>query len=431
MRAERRHPGPDDIAEPRRLLEEIKMDAIGLLRELGALALAGSVAVLLVVLASGPLRRRCGAGAAYALWWCVPLVMLAVLLPARTVRVPVASTPMLPSSEAAPVAALAELSATAQAGIGWAGWLLAAWAVVAAGVLLAGLHVQRRFEASLGTLRRRDDGVYESDAVEGLPAVVGWRPRIVLPADFTSRYSPREQALVLAHERVHLARGDLRINAVAGLLCATQWFNPLAWWALRRFRVAQELACDAAVLAAAPGQRRSYGEALLKTSVISPSVPLACRWPGTHPLKERLKMLEAGLPSRTRRSAGRVAVAGFVLACSAGAWAMQAPREVEAVQAHEVRPERANVEEGVHLAQGRDDHVSASVNWEGDRILAELARATDRTLEIEAGVTGWRAVVLQLESVPATHVAMIVQDSMPGVRVEIDDSAIRVFQAAQ
>lgn len=409
------------------------MDAIELLRELGALTLAGSIAVLLVVLVSGPLRRRCGAGAAYALWWCVPLAMLAVLLPARTVEVPVAVMPMLPSLAATPVAGLAELpaAAAAQAGIGWAGWALVAWALVATGVLLAGLRVQRRFEASLGTLRRREDGLYESDAIEGLPAVVGWRPRIVLAADFASRYSPREQALVLAHERTHLARGDLWINALAGLLCAIQWFNPLAWWALRRFRVAQELACDAAVLAAVPGQRRSYGEALLKTSVISSPAPLACRWPGTHPLKERLKMLEAGLPSRTRRSIGRVAVAGFVLACSAGAWAMQAPQEVEAVQAPQVQPERANVTEGVHAAPDRDGYVSASVNWEGDRILRELARATGRTLEIDEGVTGWVAITLQLESVPETHVAMIVEDSTPGVRIEMDDDVIRVFQAAE
>lgn len=404
------------------------MEATEFLRALAGSCLAGSAAALAVILASRPLRRRCGAGAAYALWWCVPLAMLAVLLPARTVEVRLTVFARLPAA-ATPAAAEIPAAAAAQAGAGWAWWALAAWAVVATGVLLAGLAAQRRFEASLGALRRRGDGLYESDAIEGLPAVVGWRPRIVLPVDFATRYSPREQQLVLAHERVHLARGDLWVNALAGLLCALQWFNPLAWWALRRFRVAQELACDAAVLAQAPGQRRSYGEALLKTNAISMPAPLACRWPGTHPLKERLKMLESKIPGRARRVSGQVLAAGFVLACSTVAWAMQAPREIQAAQTHDVQPERANVEEGVHPVAGGADRVSVSVNWPGDRVLGELARVTGRTLDIDEGVAGWTPVTLQLVSVPASTVAGIVQDTNPGVRISMDERAIRVSSA--
>ncbi|MGD3580303.1 M56 family metallopeptidase, partial [Xanthomonas citri pv. citri] len=42
------------------------------------------------------------------------------------------------------------------------------------------------------------------------PVSVGlWRPRIVLPMDFDTRYSAAERTLILAHERLHLRRGDL------------------------------------------------------------------------------------------------------------------------------------------------------------------------------------------------------------------------------
>mgnify|MGYP000087070976 CR=1 FL=1 len=46
------------------------------------------------------------------------------------------------------------------------------------------------------------------------PAVVGvLKPRIVTPDDFTGLYTPREQLVVLAHERTHIARHDARANA--------------------------------------------------------------------------------------------------------------------------------------------------------------------------------------------------------------------------
>jgi beta-lactamase regulating signal transducer with metallopeptidase domain len=51
--------------------------------------LATSVAALLVLGLRGPVRHAFGAGAAYGLWATVPLMLLAVLLPAAIV-------PMLP-----------------------------------------------------------------------------------------------------------------------------------------------------------------------------------------------------------------------------------------------------------------------------------------------------------------------------------------------
>src|SRR3546814_498383 len=112
--------------------------------------------------------------------------------------------------------------------------------------------VQRRFHRSLGALRVDGNGLLRAGSSTGLPAVVGLRARIVLPADFDVRYSADERALILAHERTHRARGDVAGNALMAALRCVYWFNPLLWIAADRFRRDQELACDATVVARHP-----------------------------------------------------------------------------------------------------------------------------------------------------------------------------------
>ncbi|BDX04723.1 M56 family metallopeptidase [Planctobacterium marinum] len=72
-------------------------------------------------------------------------------------------------------------------------------------------------------------------------------PKLILPVGFASQ-PEKMQTLMLRHELVHLARGDLLWNALAVALLTMFWFNPLSWVAYRCFRQSQELACDARVL---------------------------------------------------------------------------------------------------------------------------------------------------------------------------------------
>ena len=83
------------------------------------------------------------------------------------------------------------------------------------------------------------------------PAVL-WAPRslVLLPADFLRRFDRRPARTDAG------ARGDPPAPAatrcgrlLAELACAVLWFHPLAWLALPRFRLDQELACDERVLA--------------------------------------------------------------------------------------------------------------------------------------------------------------------------------------
>ncbi len=51
------------------------------------------------------------------------------------------------------------------------------------------------------------------------------------------------------HELVHVSRLDWPLRIVARLARTAYWFNPLAWWAVRRLDLEQELACDEEVVA--------------------------------------------------------------------------------------------------------------------------------------------------------------------------------------
>ncbi|WP_096035639.1 TonB family protein, partial [Xanthomonas citri] len=178
-----------------------------------------------------------------------------------------------------------------------------------------------------GVLHALDGELWAATRDVGLPVSVGlWRPRIVLPMDFDTRYSAAERTLILAHERLHLRRGDLYANLLAALLLCIGWCNPLMHLAWRAFRLDQELACDAQVLTRYPGKRRSYATAILKTHCGAGWTPTACRWNAPHALTQRVAALlkPAVEMPRARRNL-RVVVAMAVMV-SGACWAFQPAR---------------------------------------------------------------------------------------------------------
>jgi HEAT repeat protein/beta-lactamase regulating signal transducer with metallopeptidase domain len=91
--------------------------------------------------------------------------------------------------------------------------------------------------------------VVESHAVT-MPMVCGvWRPLIVMPQSATQWTEERRRVVVL-HELAHIKRRDCLTQALAHIVCAVYWFNPIVWVAARRLRAERERACDDFVLAA-------------------------------------------------------------------------------------------------------------------------------------------------------------------------------------
>lgn len=362
---------------------------------------AMSLGLLLVLGLRLPLRRAFGAAIGYAAWALVPLAMIAVLLPSAVRTLPLAAAGAGMSSMPPP------MQVAAPAGFDPMPWLLALWAVGA--MVMAGTvwRQQRRFQRALGRIERRDDGLYQAEAILGLPAAFGLlRPRIVVQRDFDTRYSAEQQALIRTHERSHIRRGDLHANALVAWLRCVYWFNPLLHYAARRFRHDQELACDLRVLARHPRSRRSYGEAMLKTLLAANPSPLACHWAQAHPLKERILMLKQPLPAAKRVATGAAVLAVLAMASGFGVWAGQpadAPK-TESVYLHSVpgepmislaatdeRPRevarRIASQAGLVLAnpQALDDS-GKGVTLQVDRIPARSA------LELVAGSSGMKPV---------------------------------------
>ena len=73
------------------------------------------------------------------------------------------------------------------------------------------------------------------------------KSRLFLPADVDQWTFDRLNA-VLLHEMIHLSRLDTTWFWIASLARAVNWFNPMAWYAVRRLRVECERACDDHVL---------------------------------------------------------------------------------------------------------------------------------------------------------------------------------------
>ncbi|MDR7268586.1 beta-lactamase regulating signal transducer with metallopeptidase domain [Pelomonas saccharophila] len=300
-------------------------------------ALLLSAAVLLLWALHRPLLRL-GASAAYASWLLLPLLLLTPALP-RPGR-----EPLQRALQAATNADMTELPAVVAPATDHAALWLVLW-LAGAAVVVA---VQARRQWQLGRFGERLPAGRS-------PALVGLlRPHVALPADFEQRFSAAERELILAHEQVHRERGDNLWNLLACALTALHWWNPLAWWAARRMQADQELACDAAVLARYPGSRPTYTQALMTAHHLMPArAPLASRWGSSHPLVERITMLNRSRTLPRRRAA---ALALALLGVAGLAYAAQTPPQAasatQAAQPQKVEI-RLNVTSGAFKAAPR------------------------------------------------------------------------------
>lgn len=286
-----------------------------------------SAAVLLVALLRPLLLRSLGARTTYVAWLLVPLLMASPLLP---------RPPLLDAAQLAPFAAPAAVRvAIAQAlpnaqplsaapAAGATTWPCFAWAAGALLTALIQIALQRRYVAGL---HRGSDGRWLAPAGAS-PAVVGvWPQHLVLPQDFEQRFDGLARRLVLAHEAVHARRRDNAWNLLAATLLCLQWFNPLAWWAWLRLRDDQELACDAAVLAAetGPAPLAAYAQAMLAAHPAGWQPALASGWAARHPLVQRVHML-----ARHRTASGWRHLGGVLLVLGLGSGAALLARAAQA-----------------------------------------------------------------------------------------------------
>ena len=293
------------------------------------LNLAAAGAIFAVLAIRPRVRRHFGLAIAYRVWLCVPIAAVTALFPAA------AATRIVPPGDGPhfdPLYIASQGLTNAPAPM-----LLGLW--LGGALLAAGLIAlwQLRF---LEMARRGLAG----------PAVAGvFAPRVIMPADAATLYSPEEHALIRAHERTHIERGDPRTNGLIALAQCLCWFNPIVHLGAREARLDQELACDAMVLAHRPTEKRRYAETLLKTQIGAIAAPLGCHWlarSAPHPLEQRIAALRCPAPDFKRQDLGAFVMAGVIALAAFGAWRAQPSSTPEGVP-----PEYIAVVREVHHMQ--------------------------------------------------------------------------------
>ena len=147
------------------------------------------------------------------------------------------------------------------------------------------------------------------------PTVVGvLRPRVVLPA-WVRGVGASEQELILTHEEEHIRAGDARLRFLMALpLLAFPW-NPALWLQRHRLRLAIELDCDRRVMHRMPGQRRTYGDLLLRIGARRNGLhhlAIVSLAEGRSQLERRIRGLVARVP-RARRVQGALLALGVAI----------------------------------------------------------------------------------------------------------------------
>ncbi len=148
---------------------------------------------------------------------------------------------------------------------------------------------------------------------------VWFRPCIVIPEALAAHRSGNELEPLLAHELIHVRRGDVLIGMLQVAVQCLWWFHPLVWWANRRIVCECERCCDEEVVAGLACRPVSYARTLVEVLEMKRQL----RWPATLPgarrfeiTRQRLEriMVDNGrFQKRTPRCYGLVAVAAALV----------------------------------------------------------------------------------------------------------------------
>ncbi|MCR8846395.1 M48 family metalloprotease [Paenibacillus sp. SC116] len=149
------------------------------------------------------------------------------------------------------------------------------------------------------------------------PALFGFiRPRIILNQAVIDSLSSAQLPFVFLHELAHLKRKDVLVNACMYAMLILHWFNPILWYAYKRMREDQEMACDSLALSYIQEEQKfEYGHTII--SLLQPRPfrlsNLTQLSGNKKELKKRILTIANYKPSNRRSVVGVIAL---VLICS-------------------------------------------------------------------------------------------------------------------
>ena len=280
-----------------------------------------SMLMLLALLVRRPVARHFGPSVAYALW-LIPATR--VLMPSLegapaptlesgtalpdTVRDAILAGIVTPENTASATSQMASTPSVDYAVLGLTLWLGGATLFFIIQMIRYASMRDELLSEATEIAHINGVSVVASDQVAGPLAFGLFKRYIAVPQDFTKSYSAEERELAIAHEMAHHRSGDLFANLAAFILLCLSWFNPVAWLSWSAFRVDQEAACDARVLAGKDTQDRViYGRVLARTAFDGvPAFATALNSPKT--IIERLRRLNMKNASTKRRLFGKIGI---------------------------------------------------------------------------------------------------------------------------
>lgn len=351
------------------------------------LQIGGTKLIFSIVLACGVwvVHRRVGRCAvSYPLWL---LVLIALLAPA------VVALPVFPAVGSG----VAGASGMSPGGVGALIVLLwmAGTAALLGWTLLRALRFQRSLRQAAWVappdLQRQAAEIGRNMGMTRIPEVhttsarvspmvwwTGGKVRVLVPRFLLDALDRDEVRAVLAHELAHARRRDYLVRWLEWLACSVFWWNPVAWWARRQLRAAEEWCCDALGVAALKSGPRIYARSLLRAielmsqarTVRAPAFASAAdRGSNPRTLRRRLEMImtpkTAAPAPRRLRVATWIAVVcvlpfGTLYCGSADEPEGAVPAEDEA----DAPP--------TPLAWSNEDFLNAEMAELADRMLAEI-----------------------------------------------------------
>ena len=298
-----------------------------LILQIGASKLV--ISVVLAGTAWAVQRRARRPAVSYALWLLTlaalvmpPLVSIPLLAPMAGGVVSPASDAFSTVAQAPPLGGVhAHLGAVVgKPAVVWL-WLFGTVAVLA-GTLTRTARFRRRMTVAAQIVspevQRLADEIGASLGLRRIPAVhtthahispmVWWTfgpVRVLVPSTLLAALSKDELRCILAHELAHVRRRDHLVRWLEWLACAAFWWNPVAWWARRRLRAAEEFCTDALAVSSVEAGRRAYGGSLLRAIDLITALPTSrppafasaahADRPGAK-LEERLRMIMSKEP---------------------------------------------------------------------------------------------------------------------------------------
>lgn len=273
----------------------------------------------------------------------VPVSVAAGAQSAIASRVPAGAPPMtMPAATQAASdlgpASTVELTGHAAAGLPWLACVLGIWI---AGATVASACAWLRIRRGNRCIKRlRTASTAVRDEVEALSRSLGLkrtpavrvtpertppmvlpglrRATIVLPAVLLAQLSTEQRRAVVLHELAHVRRRDtwVRLLELAGR--CTWWWLPLTRSLSRGLRRAEELCCDAVVVAALPHARADYAAALVTSADLvgshTATMYHACALDPIRNLEQRIQAVLTPTSQNTHPNLGRalLAVVAFV-----------------------------------------------------------------------------------------------------------------------